>query len=154
MSAIEGDPERALARHVLSQAFALAVRGIPLLYAHVLLASDNDIERYQRTGIARDLNRADIDVDALEARFGEPGSRASRATTAIRQMLRLRASSDAFHPDAPQRVTCQGPVVIVERTGASGAKARVLLNVSTEDTTIDLDDTSVTVPALESRWMV
>ena len=45
MTAIDPDPERALARHVLSQAFVLALRGIPLLYTHVLLASDNDIDR-------------------------------------------------------------------------------------------------------------
>ena len=154
MTAIDPDPERALARHVLSQAFVLAVRGIPLLYTHVLLASDNDIEGYRRTGVARDLNRADVDLDALEATWADPDSRASRATTAIRNMLRQRASNDAFHPLAPQQVTCNGPVVIVERTGASGAMARVLLNVSTEDVAIELDDASVTVPALASLWIV
>jgi glucosylglycerate phosphorylase len=153
MTAIDPEPERALARHVLSQAFVLALRGIPLLYTHVLLASSNDIEGYRRTGIARDLNRADVDVDALDAAMADPRSRASRATTAIRRMLRWRASCDAFHPDAPQRVTCKGSVVIVERTGRSGETARVLLNISTEDTTAELDDESVTVPALESVWI-
>ena len=69
-------------------------------------------------------------------------------------MLRQRASNDAFHPLAPQHVTCNGPVVIVQRTGASGAIARVLLNVSIEDVAIELDDASVTVPALESLWIV
>jgi sucrose phosphorylase len=130
------------------------MRGIPLLYAHVLLASDNDVEGYRRTGVARDLNRADVDLDALESLLSDPGSRASRATNAIRRMLRLRASSDAFHPDAPQRVTCEGPVVIVERIGRSGARARVLLNISTEDSSVELDEKSVTVPALESLWIV
>ena len=50
---------------------------------------------------------------------------------AIREMLRRRSSSDAFHPDAAQTVSRSGPVVIVERRSASGAVARVLLNVST-----------------------
>ena len=154
MSAIDSDPERALARHVLSQAFVLAMRGIPLLYTHVLLASDNDVEGYRRTGVARDLNRADVDLDALESLLADPGSRASRATNAIRRMLRLRASSDAFHPDAPQHVTCEGSVVIVARAGPSGARARVLLNISTEDSSVDLDEKSLTVPGLESLWMV
>jgi hypothetical protein len=69
-------------------------------------------------------------------------------------MLRSRATSDAFHPDAPQHVTCNGPVVIVERTGRSGALAQVLLNISTAESSIELDDRSVTVPALESLWTV
>jgi sucrose phosphorylase len=154
MTAIDPEPERALARHVLSQAFVLALRGIPLLYTHVLLASDNDLEGYRRTGIARDLNRADVDVDALDAALADPRSRASRATAAIRRMLRQRAASDAFHPDAPQRVTCTGSVVIVERMGRSGEMARVLLNIAPEDATIDLGHESVTVPALSSVWMV
>ena len=154
MTAIDPDPERALARHVLSQAFVLALRGIPLLYTHVLLASDNDVVGYQRSGIARDLNRADVDLSALDAMWADPESRAARATSAIRSMLRQRASSDAFHPLAPQQVTSKDSVVIVERTGRSGATARVLLNVSSQDTTIDLEGNSVTVGALESLWMV
>jgi hypothetical protein len=76
-------------------------------------------------------------------------SRAARATNAILTMLRSRATSDAFDPSAAQQVTGQGSVVIVERTGSSHS-ARVLLNVSTEDATID----SVRVPALQSVWMV
>ena len=134
MTAIDPDPERALARHILSQAFVLALRGIPLLYTHVLLASDNDVEGYRRSGVARDLNRADVDLDALEATMADPDSRAARATTAIRSML--RTAGDVATPStrlAPQQVTCNGPVVIVERTGRVGFSARVLLNVSTDD---------------------
>jgi hypothetical protein len=92
-------------------------------------------------------------VSALDAMLADPTSRAARATGAIRGMLRQRAGSDAFHPLAPQQVSCEGPVVIVQRTGRSGATARVLLNVSTADATIELDDFPVTVPALESSWL-
>ena len=154
MTAIDPDAERALARHVLSQALVLALRGIPLLYTHVLLASGNDVERYRSSGIARDLNRADIEVSALDAMLADPTSRAARATGAIRRMLRQRAASGAFHPNALQRVTCEGPVVTVERTGRSGETARVLLNVSTDAVTVDLEGKSVTVPALKSLWIV
>jgi glucosylglycerate phosphorylase len=153
MTAIDAHPERALARHILSQAFVLALRGIPLLYTHVLLASENDLERYRRSGVARDLNRADVEFDTLRAMMADEESRAARATGAIRRMLATRAGSDAFDPAAPQRVSRQGSVVIVERTGQTRT-ARVLLNVSTEDATVELDDLVATVPALESVWLV
>jgi hypothetical protein len=68
-------------------------------------------------------------------------------------MLRTRATSDAFDPTAPQTISQQGSVMIVERTGRTST-AHVLLNVSTEDQTIELDADSVTVPALDSRWIV
>jgi sucrose phosphorylase len=149
MTSIDPDAERALARHILSQAFVLALRGIPLLYTHVLLASENDVDGYRQSGVARDLNRADVELGELEATMADQSSRSARATAAIRQMLATRASSDAFDPSATQRVSREGSVVIVERTGKT-ASARVLLNVSTEDATVD----SVHVPALESVWMV
>ncbi len=117
MLAIDPDPEAALARHVLSQAFVLALRGIPLLYTHVLLASENDLDGYRRSAVARDLNRADIAAADLDRELADAGSRASRALAAIREMLRRRSSSDAFHPDAAQTVSRSGPVVIVERRG-------------------------------------
>ena len=149
MTAIAPDPERALARHVLSQAFVLALRGIPLLYTHVLLASDNDVEGYRRSAVARDLNRADVELRALDEMMADPDSRSARATAAIREMLAKRASSDAFDPSAPQRVSRQGSVVTIDRTGKTRT-ARVLLNVSSTDAIVD----SVSVPALESVWMV
>ena len=95
----------------------MALRGIPLLYTHVLLASENDLDGYRRSAVARDLNRADIAVTDLDRELADAGSRASRALAAIREMLRRRSSSDAFHPDAAQTVSRSGPVVIVERRG-------------------------------------
>ena len=149
MTAIDPDPERALARHLLSQAFVLALRGIPLLYTHVLLASVNDVERYRESGVARDLNRADVELGELEAMMSDPRSRAARASRAILEMLRTRATSDAFDPGAAQRVSQQGSVVIVDRVGTTRT-ARVLLNVSTAHATVD----SFHVPALEAVWIV
>ena len=115
----------------------------------MLLASENDVDGYRQSGVARDLNRAHIEVEQLEAMMANPQSRAARATSAILTMLRTRATSDAFDPAARQIVSRQGSVVVVERVGRTRT-ARVLLNVSTEDATID----SVHVPALQSVWMV
>jgi len=153
MTAIDPDAQRALARHVLSQAFVLALRGIPLLYTHVLLASDNDVETCRTTGIGRDLNRADVQLDELDSLMADSDSRTARASAAILAMVRKRATSDAFDPTARQMISHQRSVVIVERTGRSST-ARVLLNVSTDDQTIEVDGDSVTVPALDSLWIV
>jgi sucrose phosphorylase len=167
MTGIDSDPERALARHVLCQAFVLAMRGIPLLYTHVLLASENDVDGYHRSGVARDLNRANVELADLEVALADPSSRPSRALSAIRELLRWRSSCDAFHPDSPQIVRRSGAVVIVDRAGASGTLGRVLLNVGVEPVRIELGDggweslgprspvgESLTVPPLGSVWLV
>ena len=106
MTAIDPEPERALARHVLSQAFVLALADPAALHARA--AGIRQRHRgYRRTGIARDLNCADIDVDALDLAMADSGVRA-RVTTAIRGMLRQRAASSAFHPDAATTRHVQG----------------------------------------------
>jgi sucrose phosphorylase len=148
MAAIDPDPERALARHVLSQAFVLALQGIPLLYVHVLLASEQDVDGFHRSGIARDLNRQDLHVDDLERAMSDPSSRTARATQEIRRMLQLRSSTDCFHPHAPQRIRSEGSVVIVERVNSEGRTARVLLNVGTGPATAG----GITVPPLSAVW--
>ena len=170
MTAIGRD--RALERHLLAQAFVLALAGIPLLYTHVLLASDNDQEGYAASGVGRDLNRADLAVAELDRMLADPTSTPARSLAALRRMLRWRASCEAFHPDARQQVSHVGRVVIVDRLAASGVAARVLLNVADEDVVIALDDhvqrrwrtldrhgdvpdgSTVRVPALSSVWLV
>jgi glucosylglycerate phosphorylase len=150
MAAIDPEPDRALAKHLLSQAFVLALQGIPLLYVHVLLASQNDVEGYQRSGIARDLNRRDLRVRELEQIMSQPSSRSARATSEIRRMLQLRASSTCFHPDASQRIWSEATVVVVERVSQDGDIARVLLNVGSEPVAA----CGSTVPPLSSVWLL
>lgn len=149
MAAIDPDPDRALARHVLSQAFVLALQGIPLLYVHALLASANDLDGYQRSGIARDLNRANVPAEHLERAMSDPSSHAARATGEIRRMLQLRSSSGCFHPHARQRVWGEGTVVVVERVSDENETARVLLNVGTEPAT----GCGTTVAPLSAVWL-
>jgi glucosylglycerate phosphorylase len=150
MTAIDADPEQALARHLLSQAFVLALSGIPLLYTHVLFASDNDVDRYARTGVGRDLNRADFEpVAALDAALADPTSRPARSLAALKRMLGLRRGAAAFDPQATQHVSRSGQVVTVRRTASSGEVATVHLNVGTTDA---ITHDGVRIPALDSVW--
>jgi hypothetical protein len=150
MTAIDPDPERALARHLLSQAFVLSLGGIPLLYTHVLFASENDVARYARTGVGRDLNRADFEpVATLDAALADPASRPARSLAALKRMLAMRRASPAFDPEAAQHVSRSGQVVTVRRMAPSGQVASVHLNVGTADA---VSTDGVRVAALDSVW--
>jgi glucosylglycerate phosphorylase len=144
MTAVDPDPGAALARHVVTHALALALRGIPLVYVHGLLASDHDRAGFDRTGVARQLNRADFaPVDDLLAELADPTSRRARSMQAILAMLRWRAASPAFHPEAAQRVEQLGPSLVLVERGAGTEHARVYVNVGTWP---------VEIPAGPGRW--
>ena len=107
MAAIDPEPDRALARHVLSQAFVLALRGIPLLYTHVLLASEQrPSSSYRRSGVARDLNRADVDVARARGDAGRPEFASSAGQRrAIRRCCARERRATRFTQVQSQRVT-------------------------------------------------
>ena len=122
----------AIRRHLASHAVMLAMRGIPAVYVHSLFGTSNDQQGYEATGRARSLNRHRFaDVAALEARLANGVSREHRVLAGLRTMLTYRVSHPAFHPDAAQRILDTAPELVgVERIGADGRAARVVVNCS------------------------
>jgi sucrose phosphorylase len=127
-------PDAALRRHLAAHAIMLALRGIPALYVHSLVASGNDREGFERTGEPRALNRRRFDdVDAFRRDLGT-----NAAWQGLRQMLEWRASTAAFHPESDQTVLdTPEHVFAVERTAAAGPRARVHVNVSGAPAAVD-----------------
>jgi hypothetical protein len=117
----------------------LALRGIPALYVHSLVASDNDREGFERTGEPRALNRRRFDdVHAFRRELVSSTTRANAAWRGVRQMLEWRASTPAFDPDSDQTVLdTPENVFAVERTATAGRRARVYVNVSGEPAAVD-----------------
>jgi sucrose phosphorylase len=138
--------EDALARHLASHAVMFALRGIPALYVQSLLAGENDVAGVTASGRARSINRrrfVDGDLDELGVRLSDSGSAAARSVAALRQMIELRTSSAAFHPEAGQTILdTPAQVIGIERRPEANAAARVYVNVS---------GTSVTIPGETDR---
>jgi sucrose phosphorylase len=128
----------ALRRHLAAHAVMLALRGIPATYVHSVVASENDREGFARSGEARALHRRRFDdVDAFGRAVKDRTTRPGAAWHGLRQMLRARATTPAFHPDSEQTVLETPPQVFaVERASRSGERARVYVNVSGEPCTV------------------
>ena len=128
----------ALARHLASHAIMFASAGVPAVYIHALLASENDASLMNATGAARSINRTRLESSSLERMLADPRSRAARSLAAIKMMLSWRASSAAFHPASEQVILDTPPSVLgIERRHASGTLARVFVNVSGSNVHID-----------------
>jgi sucrose phosphorylase len=102
-------------RFVLSQAVPMALMGIPALYLPSLLGSRNDLGRVARTGRVRSINRPSFDAQTIAAELGAPGSPRAAVCSRLLHLLSVRASIDAFHPDAAQEIIDHGPLLFVVR---------------------------------------
>ncbi|MBW1645676.1 MAG: sugar phosphorylase [Deltaproteobacteria bacterium] len=91
-------------RFVASRSLALALRGVPGIYFHGLIGSENRPEVVEETGSKRDINRVMIDEKELLAAAANPDSRLMLIVGRLLPLLQLRTANEAFHPNADQQV--------------------------------------------------
>ena len=128
-------------RFLASQAVMLALRGIPGIYFHSLVGTENDHEGVERTGRARSINRHKFEVEELERALADPVSLQRRVFDGYRSMIATRIRQPAFHPDARQRfVDLDRRAVIAFLRTSAERQQRILsiTNVTGEPVTIDL----------------
>ncbi len=98
----EGEDGYQVDRLVTSQAIMLALEGIPAIYVHALLGTENDIERMDKTGHRRSINRHQWDYPMLNRVLDDPATPQARAFKRITEIIGIRARQPAFHPNATQ----------------------------------------------------
>ncbi len=141
-----GDPENeklGQARFLCSQAVALAMKGIPAVYFHSLCGTPNNLEGVKETGQNRTINRKKWDLEELEKVVDDEKSASAEVFAWYTRTLRCRASSPAFHPDAPQRVLDLGSSVFaLERKSVDGSLTVLcLFNFTSEDLKLESMET-------------
>ncbi|GHA09333.1 sucrose phosphorylase [Arenicella chitinivorans] len=91
-------------RFLCAHAVMLALEGVPGIYIHSLLATQNDYDKLELTGHNRSINRHRWDYDALTAKLLDQASHHSQCFTAMKNLLKIRSQQPAFHPNAFQAV--------------------------------------------------
>lgn len=97
-----------LARFLLAQTLVLGLRGIPALYIHSLLATENDDDAVKREGRARLINRHKWDARTLDALLADDQSSQARVFGELKRRIGIRKDQPAFHPDARQEILFLG----------------------------------------------
>ncbi len=126
-------------RFLATQAFMLALQGVPAVYFHSLVGSPNDVAGVQVSGHNRRINRHRYQRDELEASIGSADSLPGRVTRGYRRLLETRRNLAAFHPSAPQRsIDLLGPGVVgFWRAPESETRLAVLANLGPQPRTVD-----------------
>lgn len=99
-----GDDCWQIARFLLAQTLMMALRGIPALYIHSLLATPNNYAGVEQTGRARTINRRRWQQEELAELLRDDESDQSIVFAELKRRLQIRGQQPAFHPDARQEI--------------------------------------------------
>ena len=89
-------------KFMASQAILLSVVGMPGIYIHSLLGSENDVKGMETSGINRRINREKLDRTQLFAQLNDANSLRCRVLRQYTKLLQARRSSRRFHPKLPK----------------------------------------------------
>lgn len=107
--------ELQVSRFIASRSIALALRGVPGIYFHGLLGSENNTQDVLITRVARSVNRHNIEERRLLEDLENPRSRISQITRRIVRLIRTRGQSRAFHPNGDQEIVQTSPQVFATK---------------------------------------
>lgn len=98
------DPDTQVARFSAAHAILFMLQGVPAIYYHSLLGSENDLDGLKASGINRRINREKLDFAATHQALVTSESLQARIYTALSKLLRIRKQHPAFSPLASQQV--------------------------------------------------
>ncbi len=98
----KGEDSFHLDRYLCAHTVMLGLEGLPAFYLNSILATENDYERFRKTGRNRSLNRHQWSLADLQQRLKDSDSPQSRVLAELRRLIAVRKAQPAFHPNATQ----------------------------------------------------
>jgi len=129
-----------LPAYLAAHALLLAFQGVPAIYIHSLLASENNLQGVEQTGRTRSINRGRWDLEALQAHLQDPHCPQYHVIAAFRNMLGRRAAIRAFAPQCPQRVLDMPASAFALERWTSDQRVLVVASLSSATQVVTLTD--------------
>ncbi len=166
----KSDPDELnINKFVASQAILLSMRGVPALYYHSMLGSENYTEGADITGMNRTVNRQKFTVEQLDQMLTTE-TRNKKICDRIKALIDVRKKQTAFNPLAPQEILNLNKTLFsFVRFGADGIRILSVTNMSSSPVTVDLrldgaavlastegfvmNNSSFTLPAYGFAWI-
>jgi len=130
--------DRTLDRMILAHAILLGLEGVPAIYLHSFVATNNDLSRVENTGHNRAINRHQWALEELTGLLNDAASQHAQCLHAIKHLIDLRQRQSAFHPNATQfTLNCGRSIFGFWRQSPDRAQSVFCLyNVTSTSTTI------------------
>jgi glycosidase len=85
-------------KFILTQAVMLTLPGVPGVYIHSLLGSENDTHAAEETGIYRRINRRRFEIDDLMPRLKNEQTLSGTIFSQYKKILKVRVNEAFFNP--------------------------------------------------------
>ena len=103
-------------KFMLTQVFMLSLPGIPGIYIHSLLGTQNDLEAVEKSSIKRRINRSKLDYDELVETLSGEGSLRNLVFSEYKRVLQIRRSSKWFDPFLSfETRTVDNQVIVIQK---------------------------------------
>jgi glucosylglycerate phosphorylase len=133
------DMQQRVDKFIAAQCILLSVVGVPGIYIHSLLGSQNWYEGVTQSGINRRINREKLDYDNICKELEEVGNIRNLVFSRFSKLIKLRSKQSAF---APKSVQC---VIILDhrafalvRHANKDERILAIINVSHEEYSLQL----------------
>jgi len=132
-------PGESLAQHarrfLSSQAIQLAMKGIPGIYFHSLVGTQNDLTGVEASGIPRRINRHKFERAELDAQISTNDSVSSLIFQGYRNLLDCRRQQTAFHPDgANEMIAVDNRSILAFKRTSPRSDQTILIMANVSDT--------------------
>lgn len=137
-----GEDEWQQRRFLCAHEIMLALEGIPAIYIHSLLGTENDYDRVEHTGRQRSINRHIWNEKELLAKLSDTSSHHHVIFNELKRLLKIRRCQPAFHPNATQFTMHMGTQVLAFWRQSIDRSQSIfcLSNITSETQTINLAD--------------
>jgi sucrose phosphorylase len=99
---VRGEDDLGIERFVCAHAIMFGLEGLPGLYIHSLLGTQNDHDRVSHTGRVRSINRHKWDYDEITTLLDDDSTHHHHVYKRLSRLLSIRKMQSAFHPNATQ----------------------------------------------------
>ena len=99
---VNGPDNWQIQRFMCAHAIMLSLEGVPAIYIHSLLGTNNDHRAVELSNHNRAINRHKWDFDELDQNLNNKDSHHAKVFKQMKELLAIRIRQPAFHPNATQ----------------------------------------------------
>jgi sucrose phosphorylase len=138
----KGQDKWGLERFICAHSIMFALEGIPGLYIHSLLGTNNDYDKLKNTSQNRSINRHKWDYEALHEALNSPYSQHSKVLKRMSHLISIRKKQAAFHPNAVQFTLQLGEQIFGFWRQSIDRRQSIfcVFNISDQEQTVRLSD--------------
>lgn len=117
-------------KFLAAQSILLSFIGVPAIYYHSLLGSENDVKAMLESGINRRINREKFNLDELETELEDSEALRYKVYNQMVSLLGLRQQLSAFSPQSSQKVLELGEGIFALIRGEGEEAIRFIVNIT------------------------